>query len=59
MAWEGRYSYRVRRVNGRVVRESCGNGLLAQLAAGLWSYRQAGRKSGGVEMMLAVEAPRL
>jgi hypothetical protein len=33
MAWERGYYYRVRRVNGRVVREYCGSGLFAQLAA--------------------------
>ena len=33
MAWEHGYYYRVRKVNGRVVREYCGKGLLAQLAA--------------------------
>ena len=34
MGWEKRgYYTRSRKVNGRVVREYCGNGLLAQLAA--------------------------
>jgi hypothetical protein len=33
VAWERGYYYRVRKVNGRVVREYCGNGPLAQLAA--------------------------
>jgi hypothetical protein len=33
MGWERGYYYRVRKVNGRVVREYCGSGRLAQLAA--------------------------
>jgi hypothetical protein len=33
MSWERGYYYRVRRLNGRVVREYCGSGLLSHLAA--------------------------
>jgi hypothetical protein len=33
VAWERGYYYRVRKVNGRVVRQYCGSGPLAQLAA--------------------------
>jgi hypothetical protein len=33
MAWERGYYYRIRKVNGRVVRGYCGSGLLAQFAA--------------------------
>jgi hypothetical protein len=33
MAWERGYYYRVRKVNGRVMREYCGNGVRAQRAA--------------------------
>ncbi len=44
MAWERGYYYRVRKVNGRVVREYCGNGLLAQVAAAQDEERRAERE---------------
>jgi hypothetical protein len=45
MAWERGYYYRVRKVNGRVVREYCGNGRLAQLAAAQDERERSQRES--------------
>jgi hypothetical protein len=46
MAWERGYYYRVRRENGRVVREYVGNGRLGQLAAELDALeREKGRET--------------
>lgn len=44
MAWERGYYYRVRKVNGRVVREYVGKGRLANLAASLDADQRAARR---------------
>jgi hypothetical protein len=44
MAWDRGYYYRVRRVNGRVVREYVGSGKLAELIAKLDEAERAERR---------------
>jgi hypothetical protein len=44
MAWERGYYYRVRKVNGRVVREYCGKGPFGELHALLDADRRALRE---------------
>ena len=55
MAWERGYYYRVRRENGRVVREYVGSGQLAELMAKLDTLD---RKKGCEERRLEAEALR-
>jgi hypothetical protein len=44
MAWERGYYYRVRKVNGRVVREYVGTGRVAELAAELDALQRQERQ---------------
>src|SRR6266545_763180 len=52
MAWEQRgtqrYYYRSRRKHGRVIREYCGRGVLAERAVAEDTARQAGRNTGRI-----------
>jgi hypothetical protein len=49
MAWERGYYYRVRKVNGRVVREYVGTGEVARLAAQLDALEREQRRLKALE----------
>ena len=50
MGWERGYYYRVRKVNGRVVREYIGAGRVAQLAAQMDALEMEKRQQEGREV---------
>lgn len=55
MAWERGYYYRVRKVNGRVVREYFGAGKVAELAAQMDALERERRRLEALELRQAKE----